>query len=118
MSAADARGLHRARSSEIGRAEADAVHARRRRRDIGDIVDAFGGFQYGVDQDRLLDRVLCFELSKELVEIMDVPGAIDLWDHDHVELMSDGAYDLDHVVEHPRRVERIDARPQAGCAEI
>ena len=28
------------------------------------------------------------------------------------------ADDLDHIVERPRRVQRIDAGPQAGCAEV
>ena len=51
--AADARRLHRARGGEIGRAEADAVHPRRCGRDRLDVVDAFGGLQDGVDQDRL-----------------------------------------------------------------
>src|SRR5262249_35093101 len=49
---------------------------------------------------------------------MDVPGSLDLRQHDHVELCADRADDLDHVVEHPRRIERIDPRPQTGCAEI
>src|SRR5262249_18615087 len=67
MPAADTRRLHRTRGGKIGGTEADAVHARRRYRDIGDVVDAFGGLQDGVDQDWLLDRVFCFQLSEELV---------------------------------------------------
>src|SRR5262249_56325719 len=78
MSAANARRLHRTRGSKIGGTEADAVHAGRRYRDISDVVDAFGGLQDGVDQDRLLDRVLCFQLSEELVEIVDIPRSFDL----------------------------------------
>ena len=94
------------------------MHARRRHRDIGDIVDAFGGLQNGVDQDGLFDRVLRFQLSEELVEIVDIPGSFDLGQHDHVEPLAHRADDLDHVVEYPRRVECVDARPQAGCAEV
>ena len=33
-------------------------------------------------------------------------------------LCPDGADDLDHVVERPGRIERVDARPQAGRAEV
>ena len=83
-----------------------------------DVVDAFRGFENGMDQDRLLDRVPCFELRQQLIEIMDVPGAFDLRQHDDVELVADGGDDLDNVVEHPRRIERVDARPQAGVAEL
>ncbi len=59
-----------------------------------------------------------FELRQELVEIGDVPGSLDLGQHDDVELAPDRADDLDHVVERPRAVERIHARPQAGRAEV
>src|SRR5262249_51228274 len=96
---------------KIGGTEADAVHARRRYRDIGDVVDAFGGLQGGVDQDRLLDRIFCFQLSEGLVEIVDIPRSFDLWQHEHVELLSHCVDDLDDVIEHPRRVERVDACP-------
>ena len=118
MAAADARRLHGARGGEIGRAEAHAVHARGGGRDRLDIVDALRGFQDGVDQDRLLDLVARFELRQQLVEIMNVPGPIDLGQHDDVELVADRAHDLDHVVERPRRIERVDARPQTGRAVV
>ena len=77
-----------------------------------------GGFENGVDQDRPLDGVAGFELGQKLVEIMDVPGALDLGQHDDVELVADRGDDLGDVVERPGRVERVDARPQAGRAEI
>ena len=118
MAAADARGLHAARGGEVGGAEAHAVHARRGGGDRLDIVDALRGFQDGVDQDRLLDRVPGFELRQQLVEIVDVPGAFDLGQHDDVELVADRADDLGDVVERPGRIERIDPRPQAGRAEV
>ena len=94
------------------------MHARRGAGDVGDIVDALGGFENGVDQDRFLDAVLGFELRQKLIEIMDVPGAFDLRQHDDVELLADGGDDLGNIVEHPRRIERVDARPQSGLAEI
>ena len=65
-----------------------------------------------------LTACLRFELRQQLVEIMDVPWAFDLRQHDDVELVADRADDLDDVVEHPGRIERVDARPQAGRAEV
>ena len=62
----------------------------------------------------LLDAVPRFELRQQLVEIVDVPGALDLGQHDDVELVADRGDDLGDVVERPGRVERVDARPQAG----
>ena len=87
-------------------------------RDRLDIVDAFGGLEDGVDQDRLFHAMLRFELREQLVEIVDVPGAIDLGQHHHVELVADRGDDRGEVVEHPGRIEGIDARPQSGGAEI
>jgi len=118
MAAADPCRLHRARGGEVGWAETDAVHARRSDRDRGDVVDALGGLQDGVNQDRLFHLVFCFELGEKLIEIMDVPGALDLRQHDDVELLPDRGDDLANVVEHPGRIERIDACPQSGLAEI
>ena len=59
-----------------------------------------------------------FELRQQLVEIVDVPGSVDLGQHDDVELVADSADDLDHVVERPGRIECVDARPQSGRPEI
>ncbi len=118
MAAADARGLHAARGREIGGAETHAVHPRRGRRDRLDIVDALRGLENGVDQDRPLDGVAGFELGQKLVEIMNVPGALDLGQHDDVELVADRGDNVGNVVERPGRVERVDARPQPGGAEL
>ena len=94
------------------------MHARRGGGDRLDIVDALRGLEDGVDQDRPLDRVARFELGQQLIEIVDVPGALDLGQHDDVELVADRGDDLGDVVEHPRRVERVDPRPQPGGAEV
>ncbi len=56
---------------------------------VSTFIDAFGGLQNGVDQDRLLHRMPRLELRQQLIEIMDVPGAIDLGQHDDVELVAD-----------------------------
>ena len=71
-----------------------------------------------MDQDRLADAMAGFELSEELVEIVDIPRPVDLRQHDDVELASDRRNDLGDVVKRPGRSERVDARPQSGCAEI
>ena len=118
MTAADARRLHGARGGEIGGPQAHAVHARRRARNRLHIVDALRGFQDGVNQNRFFDFVARFELRQQLVEIVDVPGAVDLRQHDDVESVADRAHDLDDIVERPRRIERVDTRPQSGRAIV
>ena len=45
-------------------------------------------------------------------------GALDLRDHDHVELVADLGDERRQVVEHPGRLERVDARPQLRVAEV
>ena len=52
-----------------------------------------------------------FELRQQLIEIIDVPGAIDFRHHHDIELVADRGDDLGHVIEHPWRIERIDAGP-------
>ena len=94
------------------------MHAWRCSRDRFDVVDAFRRLQDGMNEDRLLDAMLGFELCQKLIEIVDVPRPFDLRQHDDVELVADRRDDLGHVVEHPRRVQAIDARPDAGSAEI
>ena len=55
----------------------------------------------------LLDGVLGLELGQQLVEVVDVPGALDLRQHDHVELVAGGGDDLDDVVEHPGQLRQL-----------
>ena len=45
-------------------------------------------------------------------------GALDLRDHDHVELVADLGDQGDDVVEAPRRVEAVDSRPQLRVAHV
>ena len=71
------------------------MHARGGGGDRLDVVDALGRLENGVDQDRLLDRVLGLELGQELVEVVDVPRPLDLGQHDHVELVAGGRNDLE-----------------------
>ena len=45
-------------------------------------------------------------------------GALDLGDHDHLDLVPDLADDLGQVVEQVGRGELVDARPQRRVAEV
>ena len=83
-----------------------------------DVVDAFCGFNEGVDEDWLGNAVSGFELGEQLIEVMNVPCAFDLWQHDHVELVARGGDNLGHISERPRRIERVNPRPQSGGAEL
>ncbi len=71
-----------------------------------------------VEHDRALDAGLRLELGEQAVHVVDVPRTLDLRDHDHGELVADLGDDLRDVVEHPRRLERVDAHPQGGVAEV
>lgn len=71
-----------------------------------------------MNEDRLGDLVPCLELGEQLVEIMDVPRPFDLGQHDDVHLVADLRDDLDHVVERPRTIQAINARPQPRGAIV
>ena len=94
------------------------MHARRGGGNRFDVVDAFRRLENGVDQDRLLDGVPGLELRQELIEIVNIPRSLDLRQHDDVELVADARDDLGHIIEHPRRIETVDARPHARRAEV
>ena len=65
-----------------------------------------------MDEDRPAQPGLRLELGEQAVDVVDVLGPLDLGDHHHVELVADLGDGGDDVVEHPRRVERVDARPE------
>ena len=77
------------------------MHPGRCGRDVGNIVDALGGLQNGMDQNGLGDRVSRFQLGEKLVEVVDVPRSLYLRQHDHIEFGSDRSHDLEHVIEKP-----------------
>ena len=89
MAAADARRLHAPRRGEVGRAEADALHARAGGADLLDVGDAERGLEDGVDEDRPLELVLGLELRQQAVDVVDVPRPLDLGDHDDLEPVAD-----------------------------
>jgi hypothetical protein len=82
------------------------------------LIDALGSFEDGVDQDRSIDPVLALKLGQQLIEVVDIPWSFNLRQHDHVELPADRTYDLNYIVQRPRRVERVDPGPKPGRAEI
>jgi hypothetical protein len=55
------------------------------------------------------------ELGHQAVDVVDVLGALDLGDHDDVELAADLGDGGRDVVERPRRVEAVDPGPQLGA---
>ena len=118
MAAADARRLHRARGGEIGRTEAHALHARRGGGNRLDIVDALGGLQNRMRENGSLETVARLEQRQILVKEMNVPVAFDLGDHHHVEFVTNLAHEPGHVVDEPGRIERVDAGPKSGRAEV
>ena len=118
MAAAHARRLHAPRGGQVGRADAHALHARRRRRDRLDVRDAERGLEDRVHEDRPLQPVARLELREQAVDVVDVPRALDLRDHDDVQPVADLADEPQQVVQHPRRVERVDARPQRRRPQV
>jgi hypothetical protein len=73
MSATDAGRLHAARSGQVGRAEAQAVHARAGAADGLDVGHPLRRLEQGMQQNRFADRVLRFEQRDVLIDEMNVP---------------------------------------------
>ena len=61
---------------------------------------------------------LRLELGEQAVHVVDVPGPLDLGDHDHLELVADLGHQAKQVVEHPRALERVDPCPERRVAEV
>ena len=118
MAAADPRRLHAPVGGEVGRPERQPLHPRRRGADRLDVGHAAGGLEDGVDEDRALQPGLGLQLGQQPVDVVDVLGPLDLGDHDHVEAVADLGDGGDEVVERPRRVERVDPRPQLGVGAV
>jgi hypothetical protein len=116
--AADARGLHPPGGGQVGWAEAHALHSRARRGDLLEVHHALRGLQDGVYQDRAVEARLGLELRQEAIHVVDVPGALDLGHHDHVQLVPDLRDQLGDVIEHPGALQAVHARPERGLAEV
>ncbi len=112
VAAADAGRLHPAVGGEVGRAERDPLHARRGLRDLLHPGHARGGLEDRVDLHRTRQAGAGLELREQPVDVVDVLGARHLRHHDDVEAVADLRHERHQVVERPRRVERVDARPQ------
>src|SRR5439155_937070 len=70
------------------------------------------------DEERAPELVAGLELGQEAVDVVDVPRPLDLGDHDHLEPAADLAHQPHDVVEEPRAVEAVDARPERRVAEL
>ena len=116
MAAADPGRLHPPVGGEVGRPERQALHPRRGGADLLHVGHTAGGLQDGVDEDRAIQAGLGLQLGQQPVDVVDILGPLDLGDHDHVEGVADLGDGGDDVVEPPRRVERVDPRPELGVA--
>ena len=86
--------------------------------DLLEVGDALGGLEHAMDQQRALEPGFGLELREQAIGVMDVPGTLDLGDHDHLELVPDLSHELGDVVEEVGRGELVDTRPQRGFAEV
>ena len=118
MTAADAGRLHPPRGREVGRPEAHPLHPRRGGGDLLDVRHAERRLEDRVDEDRPPQPVAGLELGEQAVDVVDVPRALDLRDHDDGEPVADLADEPHEVVERPRRLEGVDPRPQRRPAEV
>ncbi len=118
MTAAHTGGFHAARGRKIRRPQADAVHARAGRCDLGHIIHPLRRFQNGMDQDWFCDFMTGFELRQQLVQIMNVPRSFHLGQHDHIQLIPHRADNFRQIIQHPGRIQAVDAGPQARIPEL
>jgi hypothetical protein len=118
VTAADAGGLHPPRGGEVCGTEAHPLHARAGGGDLLDVDDSLGGLEQSVDQDRAIEAGLGLELGEQAVDVVDVPGALDLWHHHDLELLADLGDQGGEVIEHPGALQRVDPGPERGLAKI
>ena len=118
VAAADARGLHAPRRRQVGGAEAHALDARAGGGDLLEVRHAERRLEDRVDEDRAVEAGLGLELGEQAVDVVDVPGALDLRHHDHLELLADLAHQLGEVVQNPGALQGVDAGPEGGGAEV
>ena len=118
VAAADPGRLHPPRGGEVGGAEAHPLHARAGGGDLLQVDDALRRLEDRVDQDRAVEAGLGLELGEQAVDVVDVPGALDLGHHHDLELVADLADQRGQVVEHPGALQRVDPRPERGLAEV
>ena len=118
VATADPRRLHPPGCGEVGRPEAHPLHPGARGRDLLQVDHAERGLEDRVDQQRRLQLRLRLELGQQAVDVVDVPGPLDLRDHDHLELVADLGDELGEVVEAPGTLELVHPGPELGVAEV
>jgi hypothetical protein len=112
VAAADAGRLHPPVGGEVGGAEREALHARRGAADLLDVGHAEGRLEDRVHEERAGEPGLGLELGEQPVDVVDVLGALNLGDHDDVELVADLGHERREVVERPGAVQRVDPGPE------
>ena len=95
------RRLHAAGGREVGGPERQALHARAGAADLLHVGDAGGRLQDRVHQERPLQLRLGLQLRQQAVDVVDVPGSLDLRDHDDFESVPDRGHHLGEVVQDP-----------------
>jgi hypothetical protein len=118
MSPANPGGLHPPERGEVGGPEAHSLHPGARGCDLLEVHDAERGLEDGVHHDRPPDPRLGLELGQQAIDVMDVPGPLDLGDHDHLDLVAHLGDDARDVVEHPGALQRVHAGPDGRVAEV
>jgi hypothetical protein len=112
----DDEALHVDRGHEVGGAEDDRLHPRRRPGDRIDLDEALRVFDLRLDPDAtLVEANRLFDLRKQQVEPLDLSGVLHLRQHDAVEVLAGTFDDLDDVAVGPLRREVVDAY-DAGLA--
>ena len=71
-----------------------------------------------MELNRLFEAGSSFELGQQLIREMDIPCALNFWQHNNVDLVTYFCHDTSDVVEEPRAIKTIDARPQLSVTKI
>ena len=119
VAAADARRLHAPRRGEVGRAEAHALHARAGGGDLLEVRHAVRRLEDRVHEDRALEAAPWPRAGRAGGRRSGCPTAPSTFGTMITSSLSPiSLTSLRQVVEHPRGLERVDARPQLRVAEV
>ena len=93
--------MRRFAARSAGPSDSPCTRAQQREADLLDVGHTAGGLEDGVHQQRLAQPRLGLELGEQPVDVVDVLGAFDLRDHDHVEAVTHLTDQGHQVVEQP-----------------
>ena len=112
------RRLHPPRRRQIRRPQTHPLQPRTRRRNRLHIRDPLRRLQNRVNQDRPLQTVPRLQLRQQQIQEANLLRAVDLGQHHRVQHIADLLGQLQHVVQEPWRVDRVDPRPQPRAAQL